>query len=77
MKKREEAWLKIDDLAKQNPTFDEIAATLTNYDDQFLMFFSTFNMVDDDDILLGEEDLLPVTSNTASSVDKCDTQVNC
>lgn len=75
MKKREEAWLKIDDLAKQNPTFDEIADTLSNYDDQFFMFFSALNMMDDDDILLGEDDLLPVTSNTVSSVDKCDTQV--
>lgn len=77
MKERKEAWLKIDDLAKQNPTFDEIATTLNNCDDPFL-FSSLFldpynnnNMIDDEDLLLGDDDLLPITSSDKSYTQVC------
>ncbi|OTF81770.1 hypothetical protein BLA29_003955, partial [Euroglyphus maynei] len=66
MKERKEAWLKIDGLAKQNPTFEEISATLTNCDDLFLFSMDTYNVIDDEDLLLGDDDLLPVTNSDKS-----------
>ncbi|KAH9517629.1 Serine/threonine-protein phosphatase 2A 56 kDa regulatory subunit gamma isoform [Dermatophagoides farinae] len=82
MKERKEAWLKIDDLAKQNPTFDEIAATLNNCDDPFL-FSSLFldpynnnNMIDDEDLLLGDDDLLPITSSDKSYTQMSDPELS-
>lgn len=72
MKNREEAWSKIDSLAKQNPTFEQFADLLANCDQSFPLFLDSgqFSMIDDEDLLLAGDDLLPVTSDT-----KCDTQV--
>lgn len=64
----------MDDLAKKNPTFEEISTTLNNCDDLYLfssMSIDPYNVIDDDDLLLGDDDLLPVTNNS----DKSYTQV--
>ena len=46
-KKREEAWTKINTLAKQNPTYEQIASTLNNCDDYWL--YDYYNNFDDDE----------------------------
>nr|XP_027200705.1 serine/threonine-protein phosphatase 2A 56 kDa regulatory subunit gamma isoform-like [Dermatophagoides pteronyssinus] len=70
IKERKEAWKRMDDLAKKNPTFEEISTTLNNCDDLYLfssMSIDPYNVIDDDDLLLGDDDLLPVTNNSDKS----------
>jgi len=69
MKKREEAWVKIEGLAKQNPTFPLISPSLPNCDSPFGM--ERFAMIDED-IGEGGDELL---DEFVSFNDKCDTQV--
>lgn len=67
MKKREEAWVKIEEAAKKNPTFPQISPFLNNCDSPF--GDERFAMIDDEngDDLLDELILLD---------NKCDTQVS-
>ena len=67
-KKREEAWIKIEEAAKNNPTFPQISPFLNNCDSLLLGFNDRFAMIDDE---VGDD----VLEELINPENKCDTQV--
>lgn len=69
MKKREEAWSKIDCLAKQNPTYEQVADSVAASWDQYWLYADHYDPYTDDDDLLDED------SDYLLEKKKCDYEV--
>lgn len=72
MKKREEAWVKLEEAAKRNPTFNELADTLPSSD--FEQYGGHFAMIDEEALAGGDEELLDELA-AFEATKPCDTQV--
>lgn len=76
MRRREEAWVKLEEAAKRNPTFQEVADLLPA-SGEFDQYGRLFSMIDEESGIGGEEDEL-LDDLAAFEADKlCDTQVLC
>lgn len=73
MKRREEAWVKLEEAAKRNPTFKELADSLppSNFEQKYGQHFA---MIDEEGLGAGEEDLLDELA-AFQAAKQCDTQV--